>query len=192
MDWKEFDESVSAYKDSVNSTISELAELTEEANRYSGILDRNDKHHQTIESAKRKIANLKSERQALFADWGQASFESDHLRLQEIEGTKAEIDREIEALEQSIVDARENLETLDGVAIAEMVARVDDLSVPVLERFTNPTFSKPIQGRKRLPAFLDVLRQHHEQIKRDVFGGARTIREMQPWSLYYSRELALS
>lgn len=188
MDWRDFDTAVRAYKREVNTTLAELQKLRVEAEGYSKQLDQNEEVYERIEAYERRIGYLRGKRTELYEDHAKSLFESDHMKLQKIEGERDSIDTEIGELEQSIAEARRNLVEVDGVAIAKMISKLSDLNAPTLINVSSLNYIKPIPGHHAVPAFLDKLVSQHKLVTEEISKAKSNISDMERWSDYYDTE----
>lgn len=121
---------LATYLDGVASTLSDLARLEELANVHSTVIETNREINLEITESQRQISHLYGQREELFNDFHNATFEGESERIEEIQHQKNEIDRRISELEDGIETAREKIVDVDSFAIAEMLSQVDNAEVP--------------------------------------------------------------
>lgn len=182
------------YLDAVEGTLQELSELEELAETHSTVINSNDEIHLKIEDAVREIGHLQGQREELYQDYFNASFEGVSERISGIESDRDQIDARLDELHQTIEDSRAKIIEIDGDAVARLLAHLDALEVP--------TFCSGSIDWGRMPAargtyrmiprtgLVGELAKAHDALVTEIAGKQRYIRELQPWWKYAARELA--
>lgn len=191
---QEMRKALKTYLDTVEGTLEELAEIEGVAETFSTMLDRNHEINLKIEDAVREIGHLQGQREELYQDYFNASFEGDTERISEIEEERNQIDNRIAELEESITVARAKLLAEDGTGIAEMLSRVDNADVSMFfgPRVTGSKLRMANGQYQQMPptGLIVDLQNGNDKLKAEINATKARIKGLQDWTLYVPKEPA--
>lgn len=183
---------LSGYLAEVNAVLDTLGEAEKVAEVLSEAINRNQEISAQIEDAIREIAHLQGQREELYQDFANASFEQDTERLEMISDQRDSIDQRVTSLEENIEDLRSKIADIDRAAVAEMLESIEQVQLPIFCSGSIQWGQTKIMsgGYSVIPpsGLVGELFYAHRSLVTEVAERKRHVRELAPWYQYASKQ----
>lgn len=172
-----------SYISSVEATLSDLSELESIAEVFSNMIETNREINLEVEDSIREVGYLEGQREELYNEYHESTFSGNAEKVAEVEEERDRLDARLEELHEGLEDLRSKIVVVDGEAVREMLAKLDDVKLPI---FQNRHL--PYEKNHQLTGLADQLEYEHKKLAEDVGARVSRIREMHEWSRYIPKK----